>query len=260
MSLRSRVDFVLVEPSEAGNVGSCARALANTGVGGFALVRPRYADPEPARTLAVHAAQLVDEAPVFDSLEAAVARTAWVVGVSGRPRAYPERKPPIGPADLVTRLDQMPSESRAALVFGPERCGLTNAQLGLCQDVLCLASADSYPSYNLAHAVLLVAWELLRADRRRAGQREPRDPRELATAGELDGLMNHARRTLGAIGYLNPQNPRLALDELRKVFARADLDPRELRMLRGIFHRMDVWIAAHGGPPTPNENRGELER
>jgi hypothetical protein len=26
-------------------------------------------------------------------------------------------------------------------------------------------------------------------------------------------------------------------------------------MLRGIFHRMDLWIASHGGPPTPNQPR-----
>jgi tRNA C32,U32 (ribose-2'-O)-methylase TrmJ len=52
----------------------------------------------------------------------------------------------------------------------------------------------------------------------------------------------------------------LILDDLRKVIARADLDPRELAMLRGIFHRMDVWISEHGGPPTLNQQRNPRKK
>ena len=63
------------------------------------------------------------------------------------------------------------------------------------------------------------------------------------------------QRTLDYIGYLNPQNPGLILDDLRKVLSRAALDQRELAMLRGIFHKMDVFISDHGGPPTLNQPR-----
>ncbi len=159
--LIERVAIALVEPAEGGNVGSCCRALVNCGFSGFSMVRPRVADWAEARKMAVHAASMLDAARTYDSLRAAVADAHWVVGVSGRPRSHPQGKQPIGLGDLTDRLRRLPAGGKAALVFGPERAGLTNAQLGLCQDILRLPTAEAYTSMNLAHAVLVVAWTMV---------------------------------------------------------------------------------------------------
>lgn len=254
MNLLDAVDVVLVEPAEAGNVGACARALKNMGFDGFGLVDPRYRDVAEARKMAVHARDVLAAAVVHPDLESAVAGASWVVGVSGRSRTHPDRKPPIGPRALVERLRGRPPAARTALVFGTESTGLTNEQLGRCHDILAIPTAPAYTSMNLSHAVAVVAWELRRASL----ENDPVDPaaaRAPVTAADLEALVGQAQRTLEIIGYLDEQNPRLILDDLRKVFGRAGLDPRELAMLRGIFHRMDVWIAHHGGPPTPNQQR-----
>jgi tRNA/rRNA methyltransferase len=256
MNLLHGVQFLLVEPSEGGNVGACCRAMKNCGFtpGSLTLVDPRVEDWVQARKMAVHAADLLDEAQRFEQLEDALAEAQWVVGVSGRPRTHPERKVPIEPHEFIERLRAQSDRGQTALVFGCERTGLTNAQLGRCQDVLTLPTSRAYSSLNLAQAVMVVAWTLRLAQLESltpAADPEPSDG--LATAAELEGLVGHAERTLMLIEYLDPQNPRLILDELRKVFARAGLSPRELSMLRGIFHRMDVWISEHGGPPTANQ-------
>ncbi len=258
MSLIGKCRMVLVEPSEGGNLGSACRALKNCGFGPPSLVRPDIEDWPGARKMAVHAVDLVERAARFDSLGEAVAGVHWVVGVSGRPRKHPERKPPLGPTELVDRLAALPAGASAALVFGCERTGLTNAQLGRCQDVLCLPTSADYPSMNLAHAVLVVAWTVRMAALTEAGQDAPGswiEPPEMASAEDLERLVDHARHTLDVIGFFDQQNPRLMLDEFRKIFARAKLSLREMRMFRGMFHRMDVWVARHGGPPTPNQGR-----
>jgi len=41
------------------------------------------------------------------------------------------------------------------------------------------------------------------------------------------------------IGFLDPRNPERMMAELRKIFSRAELDPREVRILRGILHQME---------------------
>jgi len=249
VSLIERVEVVLVEPAEGGNVGSCARALKNLGFSSFNIVAPRYEDRRQARKMAVHAKDLLESARTFGSIEEATQDANWVVGTSVRSRTHPERKPPIAPDEFIKRLAELPEGARAALLFGPERTGLTNDQLGKCQDILTFPTADDYPSLNLAAAVLLVAWEVRKADLQPlvAATRN-----QTATAGEVNELLGHMQRTLDIIGYLNPQNPDLILDDLRKVLSRAALDQRELSMLRGMFHKMDLWIASHGGPPTPN--------
>ncbi len=251
MSLIERVDIILVEPSEGGNVGSCARALKNMGFMRFHMVRPRYTDRRAATTMAVHAKDVLHGAQVHDTVEAAIARAHWVVATSGRRRSYPERKVPLTPEQFVTKLHSLPKEARVAVVFGPERIGLTAAQLGLCQDLLVMPTAPEYPILNLAQAVLLVAYEIRRADLAAAPRK--RSKRRAVSAERVDGLIAHLRHTLGTIGFLNKQNPRLILDDLRFLLSRATLDEREVQLLRGILHRVDVTIARLGGPPTLNQ-------
>ncbi|MBW1807016.1 MAG: RNA methyltransferase [Deltaproteobacteria bacterium] len=250
----SNVDFILVEPVEAGNVGSAARALKNMGFDSLTLVNPQFVDLREARKMAVHAKDLLESARQSATLEEAIQPAAWVVGLSCRLRVHQERKIPYGPKKFIAELSRLPAGARAALVFGPEPTGLTNAHLGLCQEILTLPTAADYPSMNLAQAVMLVAWEIRRAQ---LDSDFCSISRETTTAGELEGLINHLKQTLANIDYLDPQNPELILNDLRKVLSRAEMDPRELRMIRGIFHRMDVWIARHGGQATPNQPRGK---
>lgn len=254
MSLIERVEVILVEPAEGGNVGSCARALKNMGFTSFNMVDPRYEDRPMAHKMAVHAQDVLDSARVLESIEEATQDAHWVVATSVRSRTHPERKPPMGPDEFIERLREMPDGSKAALLFGPERTGLTNTQLGKCQDILTIPTSAEFSSMNLAQAVMLVAWEIRKADLQPlvAPSRD-----QTVTAGQVDELLAHMRRTLKIIEYLDPQNPDLILDDLRKVLSRSALDKRELSMLRGIFHRMDVYIAEHGGPPTSNKPRGK---
>jgi tRNA/rRNA methyltransferase len=252
VSLIERVEVILVEPAEAGNVGSCARALKNMGFPSFNMINPRYEDRREAGKMAVHAKDVLDSARELASMEEATKEAHWVVGTSVRSRTHPERKPPIGPDEFITRLRELPQGSKAALLFGPERTGLTNAQLGKCQDILTLPTSPDFSSMNLAQAVLIVAWEIRKADLQPLVSASRN---QIVNAGEIEELLAHMRRTLDVIGYLNPQNPDLILDDLRKVLSRAALDQRELAMLRGIFHKMDLWIGSHGGPPNPNQPR-----
>jgi len=259
--LVSRCSVVLVETTEGGNVGSACRALMNCGFCAPVLVDSKVENWQEAKKMAVHASAMVDSAPRVSSLVEALRQVHWVVGISARARKHQERKIPLGPARFLEKLAALPTGSRAALVFGTERTGLTNEQLGLCQDILTLPTDRAYPSMNLAQAVMAVAWTIRMADLGeipgsvRTQVLQPDSRKDMASANELHGLVEHARRTLSIIGYLDPQNPELILNELRKVLSRASLDMREVRMLRGIFHKMDVWIAAHGGPRTPNQPR-----
>lgn len=264
--LASRCSVVLVETTEGGNIGSACRALMNCGFDAPVLVDPRASNWDEARKMAVHAAAMVDSAPRVPSLAHALDHVHWVVGISARSRKHQDRKEPMGPASFLEKLAALPNGARAALVFGTERTGLTNEQLGLCQDVLTLPTDPAYPSMNLAQAVMAVCWTIRMADvgelsgmsTTEKGQDEVL--KDMATADDIQGFLDHAQRTLSLIGFLDYQNPRLILDELRKVLSRAALDRRELRIFRGIFHRMDLWIARHGGPPTPNQPRGKAKK
>jgi tRNA/rRNA methyltransferase len=49
------------------------------------------------------------------------------------------------------------------------------------------------------------------------------------------------------IGYLNPQNPAHVMRSLRRIFARAELDDREVAILRGLMSQIDWATSAFEG-------------
>ena len=53
------------------------------------------------------------------------------------------------------------------------------------------------------------------------------------------------RSTLTDIGFLDPQNPDHILRSFRRIFGRAGLNDREVRILRGLWSRLDWLYSQH---------------
>jgi tRNA/rRNA methyltransferase len=54
-------------------------------------------------------------------------------------------------------------------------------------------------------------------------------------------MFQHMRRTLLSIDYLDPQNPEHILRTFRRIFGRTGLNEREVRILHGLWSRID-WL------------------
>jgi TrmH family RNA methyltransferase len=233
------VEVVLVRPSRPRNVAAAARAMKNMGLGGLRIVSPPpgLAGPD-ARALAYGAWDVLDAAAFPESLAAAVADATLVVAASGRddPRAWT-------PRELASRAALRAGSGRLALVFGPEASGLSDAELGLCHEVVRIPSAAAQPSLNLAQAVLILAYELYLG----AMPAHQRAPEHAAPAARLEDALAALRESLLAIGYLDPQNPEAILAELRRLLSRAGATERELTLVRGMARQ----IAWAGRQPRP---------
>ncbi len=91
---------------------------------------------------------------------------------------------------------------------------------------------------NLAQAVSLCLYEVAKAAGESVGKRAGRRP----VRGEiLEGMFRHMRQTLLGIGFLDPQNPDHILRAFRRIFGRAGLGEREVRILHGLWSRLD-WL------------------
>ncbi len=148
---------VLVEPETPGNVGFAARAMANFGVTRMRIVGEDVRENQYANVYAVHAASILENAEIYDTLEAALydVEAAW--GATARK----------GSNHSVTRvtvpLDQMPDPTSlpatVALVFGRESNGLSNEELALCDIVFTIPTSKRYESMNLSHAIAVTLYE-----------------------------------------------------------------------------------------------------
>jgi tRNA/rRNA methyltransferase len=149
------VRFVLCRPRNPQNLGAAARALRCAGIGRWAIVDLRTHDFETARRVAVHAEDLLDKPQLCGDLCEALSGCSLSVATTGRVR--PDR-PFLSPRDAAERL--IAARGEVAVVFGDERAGLSASEVEQCDLASCIPSAPDQPSWNLAQAIAIYAWEL----------------------------------------------------------------------------------------------------
>jgi tRNA/rRNA methyltransferase len=247
MNLLDNISVVLVEPQSAGNIGSVARVMKNMGLSRLILVNPMTGLAPEAYHRACGADEILAGCLQLASLPEALAPFNLVVGTSSRsvgwiPRVY-------RPAELAEHLATL-GEQEIALVFGAERTGLTNDQLHLCRLLVTIPTNPNFESLNLAHAVAIVAYELYqRFEAMPLGRKL-----ELAETAELEGLFEHLEQCLLEIKFLDENNPKRIMATLRQILSRADLEERDVRILRGILRQWS-WYAEH--LKSPKNTMGE---
>ena len=227
--------FVLVGTSHPGNVGAAARAIKNMGFGTLRIVAPRYADVlSQSETLAFAsgAEDVLQTAQVLPELADAVKDCGMVVALSARVRDF---GPPLRTPEWLPQLAQRSTEQgrRVAFVFGSERFGLSNADVYRCDALLSIPANPAYTSLNLAQAVQVIAWEWRKAVGLHAVQPAQAEA-VAATAGEVQGMLEHVEQALLALEVLDPSAPRKLLPRLQRLASRAELTRDEVQILRGV--------------------------
>ncbi len=228
MSIR----IVLVGTTHPGNIGAVARAMKNMGLHDLALVNPRHFPHDEATARASGATDVLDNAVVVDKLADALTDCIFVAGASARARTI--SWPTVNPRDCAERMISESSSGKVAAVFGPEKTGLHNDDLDLCDALLSIPADPAFSSLNLAMAVQVLTYELRVASR-------IDDPPEFATeappatAGEMQHFYDHLERVLERVGFLDPKNPRHLMRRMRRLFVRIRPDKNEVNILRGFL-------------------------
>jgi tRNA C32,U32 (ribose-2'-O)-methylase TrmJ len=104
-----------------------------------------------------------------------------------------------------------------------------------------IPSDPGFSSLNLAAAVQVLAYELRLASLADAAPGVPANPpppapeEPPATADELERLFGHLEQALDDIDFHTGKPPEMVMARLRRLYLRAALDSREVKILRGIL-------------------------
>jgi tRNA/rRNA methyltransferase len=229
------ISIVLVRPKFHENVGSVARAMKNMGFHRLMIVNGCSPLHMNAYRLASGAEEILERAEEVPTMKEAIAQMGCVVGMTSRDRK--EKSPLLTPKALAKRLVSISEKNPVSLVFGPEREGLTNEELSLCHFRVTIPSSGSFPSLNLAQAVMVLCYELFQAQGEDEAGSFP-----VAPAEQLEGMIDHMEEILIGIGFLDPKDPKRIMRVIRKIFGRSQLDEREVRILRGIWSQMNWYL------------------
>ena len=237
--------IVLHQPQMAENIGMVARAMANCGLTDMRLVQPRDGWPnKTAWPSASGADDILDRAVVYDTLQDAVADCHLVFGSCAFAREL--IKPVLTAETAAQAICALPDDQtqQAALVFGPERTGLSKDDLALCDGIITIPLNPEFASLNLAQSVLLIgyAW-WYRAVIAPAHQLQPGvlDMLELngaepASQDDIANLYAHALWALAQKDYFtNPQNAPMMQRNGRSFLQRMRLTKQEARTAHGML-------------------------
>ena len=228
------IKIVMVGTTHPGNIGAAARAMSNMCFSHLTLVDPQCSVGEVAYARASGANAILDNRETCDDLGQAISDCNLLVATSARRRSlsWPELSSP----ELTDRLISMGESSRVALVFGREHSGLNNEELQLCNYMVCIPTNPDFSSLNLASAVQVLCYEIYsrQIDTLQIGK-TPEAQDLPALSAEVEGYFEHLQKVLEISGFLDPEQPGLIMQRLRRLYLRSELTRNEINILRGIL-------------------------
>jgi len=230
---------VLVEPQLGENIGTAARAMMNCGLADLRLVDPKQDWlSEKALAASSGADEILRNARSFKTTEDAIADLECVYATTARRREMIKTVMTARAAagDMRARIGV---GQRVGLLFGRERIGLTNHEVGLANTIIEVPLNPEHSSLNLAQAVLVVGYEWFQAGYEGPDAVLTYNNSKPVKKEQLQELFDHFEKELILCGFLRHEEKRPSMIvNLRNLLQRAELSEQEVRTLHGIIKEL----------------------
>jgi tRNA/rRNA methyltransferase len=227
---------VLVEPQLGENIGAAARAMANFGLTDLRLVRPRDGWPNAQAVRSASGAdRVIEGARLFDTAEAAIADCTFVLATTAR--VHGQAKPVISAEEAARRMHpRISARETVGVLFGPERTGLENSEVGLADFIVTLPVNPAFSSLNLAQAVLVIGYEWFKFASGGTLPFATQIRSEAAPKQQLHAFFQSLERELDRVEFFRPPEKRATMAlNLRNIFHRLQLTQQDVQTLHGVI-------------------------
>ncbi len=213
---KENIAIILVSPENPDNIGAVARAIKNMGFEDLRLVEPPRSWRTKAKKMAVSAEDILKKEKTCASLQDAIQDLGLVIGTTRRLGGHRGTFLPF--EQTIAKIRGGSYRQKIGIVFGRESKGLANEDSALCDHLVTIPTGPSYPSLNLAQAVLVTLFALSWG----RGLKKAVPHERALNKKEIEVTIAHFEEALKALGYKE---------------GGADLLPRILRTLRGLIKR-----------------------
>ncbi len=226
--MKMQVRVILLEPENAGNIGSIARSMKNFDLDDLWIVNPKTQINNEARAFAMRGLPILESAKIVTSLDPAIKDVDVVVGTTATAATSSSNLPRIAitPKQLVERTSRF--KGLLGIVFGRESSGLNNQEVETCDFMVTIPASREYNVLNIAMAASIVFYELFhRKDANQSGRASQSMKKRLLL--QFDHL--------AGVSDLQSHRRRLAQRAFRNVISRSFISSREASLLVGIFRK-----------------------
>lgn len=213
---KEEIAVILVSPENPDNIGAAARAIKNMDFMDLRVVNPPKAWRTKAKKMAMSAKDILGRGKEYPSLRDAIQDLSLVVGTTRRLGGQRGTFLPFD--ETLSKIRKSSGTQKVGIVFGRESKGLANEDSALCDHLATIPTGHSYPSLNLAQAVMVMLFALSWAK----NETKIITQRRALNKKEIEITIAHFEKALKTLGYKR---------------GGADLLPRILRTFRGLIKR-----------------------
>lgn len=206
--------------------------MKTMGITDLTLVTSRSYDEDRVRTLALHAADIWENARICPTLEEALKDSIFTVGATRR-RGKLRKLSAYSPEQLAEHLSQL-GDGKVSIVFGRESDGLTDEEVMQCSSIVTIPTSEKFPSLNLSQAVQIICYTLFSASL------EFKPGKSVVSHERIHEAAAKACRSLDAIGYFKWDEEEKWTDRfLSDTLEKAGLSESELQRFEKLFFKIE---------------------
>ena len=221
--------IILLEPQLEENIGAVARAMLNFNLHNLRIIKKKWQPSKISFKTSAKADEILKNAQVFKNLEEAISDLQYVYATSNRKR------------DLTTEVVNLKQGARiindyknfkVGILFGPERSGLSNEHIALCDKIIEIPLNENFKSLNLAQSVLLFAYELFNLNLHKINfiKRKKAKKKELIIFFKV--LQNYLEKG----NFFNvKEKKKILMRNIKTIFNKAELTEKEIKIILGII-------------------------
>jgi tRNA/rRNA methyltransferase len=209
--------------------------MGNFALSSLRIVNPRDGWPNiAAQRAAAGADHILERVELFDTVEQAVADLDLLFATTAR--AHDQAKPVVGPEAAAAEISvHVATGGKAGILFGRERWGLTNEEVGLSNRIITFPVNPGFASLNLAQAVLLVGYEWFKLMTSGELPHGMPERSERASQHQMQAFFDNLVRELDRVEFLRPAEKRdTMLVNLRNIFSRMEPTKQDMHTLHGV--------------------------
>ena len=234
--MKSKKNFspiiILFEPQLEENIGAAARAMLNFNFYNIRIIKKGWKPSKVSFKNSAKADEILKNAKVFNNLEDAINDLHYIFATSNRKR---DLNIDVVNLKKGAKIINNYKNFKVGILFGPERSGLTNEAISLCDKIIEIPLNQNFKSLNLAQSVLLVVYELFNLNLCKINSVKKKKTKKKELLIFFKVLQNYLEK----VNFFKvKEKKKIMMRNIKTIFNKAELTEKEVKILLGIIKNL----------------------
>ena len=224
--------IILFEPQLEENIGAAARAILNFNFHNIRIIKKGWKPSKVSFKNSAKADEILKNAKVFNNLEDAINDLHYIFATSNRKR---DLNIDVVNLKKGAKIINNYKNFKVGILFGPERSGLTNEAISLCDKIIEIPLNQNFKSLNLAQSVLLVVYELFNLNLCKINSVKKKKTKKKELLIFFKVLQNYLEK----VNFFKvKEKKKIMMRNIKTIFNKAELTEKEVKILLGIIKNL----------------------